>query len=99
MVGGRRLIVIITLAAAVLLGPLGASATFGAHAGTGDWIEDGFDAANTGFNPSEHVLTTANVGQLEAGWNIADATSSDPAVVDGHVYVESPTAITRYNLF
>jgi outer membrane protein assembly factor BamB len=86
-------------AAAVLVVPAGAGAVRASRAVTnGDWVEAGFDAANTHNNPSESVLSTANVGGLVPSWNKASATGSAPVVVGSNVYVESATAVNSFNV-
>lgn len=65
---------------------------------SGDWRQAGFDAANTKFNKAESTLTTANVHEVVADWNIADATASSPAVVGSHIYVQGTTAVTSRNI-
>jgi eukaryotic-like serine/threonine-protein kinase len=81
--------------AALLVAPAGGAASFAAQ--SGNWVEAGFDAANTLNNPGEVVLTTANVAQLVPSWNLAAAAGGAPTVVDGHVYVESVSAVNAFD--
>jgi len=56
-----------------------------------DWPKFHFDLANSGRNPFENVLSTANVGTMGAQWNFptGGAVSSSPAVAQGVLYVGS----------
>src|SRR5215472_8887713 len=50
----------------------------GAAGAQTDWLQFGFDAAHSGVNPSESILTTGNVGSLQLLYNVLL-----PGVVDG----------------
>ncbi len=65
-----------------------------------DWPTQGFDAARSGDNPSEHILTTASAGGLHLLWSSrigSDATSkyanSQPVVAAGVPVGGVPTDI------
>ena len=55
-----------------------------------DWSRFHFDAANTGLNPYENVLSPSTVGDLTLDWVTPDLGSevlTSPAVVAGRVFV------------
>src|SRR5450631_1514468 len=95
---GRFFVAAALAAAATLLVPAGAGAVLAPRTTSGDWVEAGFDAANTHDNAGETVLSAANVGQLVGNWNKASATGSAPIVVGNSVYAESTTAINSFNV-
>lgn len=54
------------------------------------WAQFGFDAAHTGFNPDESILSPANVAQLTPAWiyhTPGFVSPSSPAVANGLVYI------------
>jgi outer membrane protein assembly factor BamB len=62
-----------------------------------NWSKFHFDAANTGFNPFENVLSASNVSGLVEKWSTptAPGTAPDPAVSGGIVYVAPADGIVR----
>jgi outer membrane protein assembly factor BamB len=73
-----------------LLGPLAvvmALSTLSASrpVAPGDWFQFQYDAAHTGFNPDESILTTANVGTLQVAWETAGGTGTGTVAVSGGV--------------
>lgn len=57
-----------------------------------DWTQHGHDAAHTGFNPSEHIITPSNVGELAVAWHSrtdVGSTHASPAVVNGIAYLSA----------
>lgn len=57
-----------------------------------DWAQFRFDACHTGFNPYEHILSPATVGNLVLDWKYTTGSYIDlssPAVAKGVVYVGS----------
>jgi outer membrane protein assembly factor BamB len=56
-----------------------------------NWTDYKFDAANTGFNPYENVLSTSNVGGLQLAWSTPTGSqiTSAVAVADGFVFAGS----------
>jgi polyvinyl alcohol dehydrogenase (cytochrome) len=69
------------------------SLVHGQQAQSSQWAMWGADLSNTHFNPSETIITPENVGKLVFKWAFAfpdtAVASSQPAVVDGVVYVGS----------
>jgi outer membrane protein assembly factor BamB len=63
----------------------------GAQVGTADWPEFRSDAINSGTNPAETTITTANVASLTQRWTATTGAGiySSPSVVDGVLYVGS----------
>lgn len=92
----RRFIMCAALAVGLLFAPAAAGARLG-PAAAGDWPQLGHDAQHTHSNPDEHTLTTGNVGQLVAGWNLSDAAGEPPVAVGGHLYVEAGPWVRSYN--
>src|SRR5262245_35180509 len=77
------------LVAAVLVA-LNLSATAPARAGSVSWPKFRFDAANTGFNPYETILSPSNVADLRLLWRRnVQVFRSSPVVVDGVLYIGS----------
>ncbi len=98
MRGGRFVVMAACVAAAMVVVPAGAGAALASRAATtGDWVEAGFDAANTHNNPSETALNTANVGNLVPSWNKAAAAGSSPLSIGDTIYAESATAVNSFN--
>ncbi|MGA3058229.1 MAG: hypothetical protein ABSE70_09400, partial [Candidatus Limnocylindrales bacterium] len=67
-------------------------------AASGDWTQSRHDPSNSGYNPSENVISTSNAAALGVAWKGAinpagDATmriiESSPAIANGVVYVGS----------
>lgn len=55
-----------------------------------NWSQYGFDAAASGYNPSETVLSAANVAAIEYGgftYNSRASIYATPVIVDGVVYI------------
>ena len=46
-----------------------------------DWLQFGYDAAHTGYNPAETTITPANVAQLETIYSVDIPSSVDSAPV------------------
>jgi outer membrane protein assembly factor BamB len=60
-----------------------------------DWAKFHFDAANSGLNPYENVITPVNVSGLKTAWTAANplvigSVGSSPAVAGGVAYIGSP---------
>jgi outer membrane protein assembly factor BamB len=55
----------------------------------GCWLQPGFDASRSRWNPVEHQITPANVGTLAEAWSVdVDAVAVDePLVYGGRVFV------------
>jgi hypothetical protein len=89
--GGRTSWIVVTAAAAGLALPFGASApALGAPASS--WPQARYSAAQTGYNPNETQLSTANVGRLVTRTTtpLGDTYGgSTPVVADGMVFVTS----------
>jgi outer membrane protein assembly factor BamB len=66
----------------------GTCIAFALHNPFADWPMFGFDSQHTGFNPSEHTISTANVSTLTTRWTATAGNSvrSSPAVANGIVY-------------
>jgi hypothetical protein len=62
-----------------------------------DWPHFHFDAANTGFNPFEDMISTSNVGSLVQKWAVSTApgASPSPIVYRGLVYVAPADGVVR----
>jgi len=70
---------------AMLFDPQG----FAAASRTAKWLQFGYDAGQTGFNPLESTITTKNVAQLQIAWNDTNIIQPGGIVVDGDVaYVD-----------
>lgn len=55
---------------------------------SGCWLQPGFDAERSGFNPLDSVITPANVAGLHVAWTAhLGPEVNDPAVSPGGVYV------------
>src|SRR5262252_4926712 len=66
----------------------------------GCWTEEGFDAAHSGFNPNESVLTAANVHGLTRAWTANTGTTTTvftPIVVANRVFVGANDAIEAFD--
>jgi len=86
----------IAVVVGLVAGPA-ASATSRAAGSRGDWVEDGYDSANTRFNPLEKTLGPANVAQLTPLWNLDIDANSSPVVAGHRVYVQTLTAVNAYD--
>jgi outer membrane protein assembly factor BamB len=77
------------LGALVVLSTAGNAARAQAPPAGDDWSQFRFGPRHLGVNPSENVLSAANVGGLVRKWStpIGDTVFASPAVVDGRVYV------------
>ncbi|MEV0563329.1 PQQ-binding-like beta-propeller repeat protein [Dactylosporangium sp. NPDC050588] len=68
----------------------------------GDWTHAGFDAGNSGYNPSEAVVNAGSVGRLEQRWSVRPAAGAEgcapalppPLVAGGRVYVLDGEGVT-----
>ena len=69
-------------------GSLAAQASFRVHT---NWVQYGADAAHSGFNRLENVISTSNVGTLAPIWTFTTGSfiTSSPAVANGVVYIGS----------
>jgi outer membrane protein assembly factor BamB len=56
-----------------------------------DWIERGFDPANTSFNRFENVIGLSNVAGLSVAWTgaIGEVNGASPAVANGVAHISS----------
>jgi outer membrane protein assembly factor BamB len=54
-----------------------------------NWSQDGFDVAQTHFNPYENVISASNVSQLVTAWenNYTQAACGTPIVVNDRVFI------------
>ena len=95
---GVRFAAIAAVASVALVVPTSMSSSLAAPGASGDWRQTGFNVANTKFNKAERTITTANVHELVAGWNIPDAAAGSPAVVGSHIYAQGTTAVTARNI-
>src|SRR5262245_54681380 len=90
----------IVAACALALGPAAATAAT-SHA----WATDGFDAANSGFNPNETMITGATFESLDWQWGIAapvaaipcNVLSRAPVVAGGRVFFSDERGFGAYN--
>ena len=64
---------------------------------TGGWPQFQFDAAHTGYNPSETAISAANVSQLTVAWQ-ASAAGMGPVVADGLVFTSAGSTLNAYPL-
>jgi len=80
----RRLVVAITLVAALV----GATQSLAKDIGGHDWVTIGHDPTNTRDQPFEHTIKPKNVSRLAPKWvaTTHGDVSATPAVVDGAVY-------------
>ena len=60
-----------------------------------NWPSFGFDARNSRFNPSEHMLSTSNVSSPTEAWSfpVDNYVESSQVVVSGVVYIDSSSGI------
>jgi outer membrane protein assembly factor BamB len=59
-----------------------------------DWSQYGFDAGHSGWNPTEHTITPANVGTLTARWT---GVGVQPVVGRGLVFSNSAGALAAHD--
>jgi outer membrane protein assembly factor BamB len=82
----------------LLAGPASAAAT------TTVWRTDGYGPGNTGYNPVETTVHTANVGTLNQRWSIVSpvvrnscAQQSPPVVAGGKLYLTDQGGVAAYH--
>src|SRR6185369_1751897 len=70
----------------------------------GSWSQDGYGPGNTGNNPSEHVITAANVASLRYRWSLVSPVSrgscmaqSPPVVASGRLFLTDQGGFAAYN--
>lgn len=80
------LAVLTTLALAVITAPSGATAA--AATGADAWTSPYAGGANSGYDPGESALTTANVGRLRQAWSLQNFQGPyvPPTIVSGVAY-------------
>ena len=83
------------VAASVAMSVIGGShPASAATASPANWTQWGFNAQHTGYNPSETVLTRANVGHLVSAFSTRlKGTYPDPIVANGVVYLANSNGI------
>ena len=66
-------------------------------AAAGDWTSWHYDPANTGYNPSETIISAANVSNLDIAWSATARLygKSSAVVADGRVYVADFDGVLR----
>src|SRR4051812_4523764 len=66
---------------------------------SGCWLNEGWDAARTGFDPLESVLTTANMATLQRAWVVDTGGPATAPIVSGNtVYVSAGNTVTAYGI-
>ena len=87
----RRVVFIAVLVGSFIV----ASSPVGLAAGA-DWPKYRFDLANTGFNPAEISISSANVANLRLAWGVNQHfdRGASPVVVNGVLYLSCQPTIT-----
>jgi outer membrane protein assembly factor BamB len=75
-----------------------------AKAAPSSWAQDGYGPGNTGDNPAEHTITSANVASLRYRWSLLSPVvrgscmaQSPPVVADGRLFLPDQAGIGAYN--
>src|SRR5438046_5919899 len=82
---GARLVATASMLFILLASSVGADATVGSD----DWPQFHYDAAHTGYNRNEVILSASSVGVLEQKWTLVlggDRIERSPTVASGLVY-------------
>jgi len=95
----RKTVLPLVIAAALLSTPAVAEAQIA----PGSWSQDGYGPGNTGNNPTEHVITAANVASLRYRWSLVSPVSRDscmaqspPVVAGGRLFLTDQGGFAAY---
>lgn len=94
-VGRRRQLAVLVFAGSIAMVTAWSSPA-NARPGAGvDWSSYGFDVLRSGYNPSETVIGTGNVGTLHQAWSydLDAVTIAQPAVASGVLVHGTPTDV------
>jgi outer membrane protein assembly factor BamB len=96
----RNTLLPLVIAATILTTPAAAAA----QVVPGSWSQDGYGPGNTGDNPSEHVITAANVASLRYHWSLVSPVSrgsclaqSPPVVAGGRLFLTDQGGFAAYS--
>jgi outer membrane protein assembly factor BamB len=100
----RKTLLPLALLTTVLALPGVADAQTEAQIAPGSWSQDGYGPGNTGTNPTEHIITAANVASLRYRWSLVSPVSrgsclaqSAPVVAGGRLFLTDQGGLAAYN--
>jgi outer membrane protein assembly factor BamB len=70
------------------------------------WAQDGYGAANTGYNPMENGITARTVRGLRPGWSVVSphvaegscSRQTPPVVADGRLFLADSVGVAAYDV-